>query len=559
MRETHHSRNFAGALAIAMVAPVAPHSTSLAHAAVDRAGTVELTPIGRLETGLFDMGASEIAAYHPATKRLFVVNGAEGLDILDASDPSTLHRVAVRRMQNPTSVAVHGDVVAVATMGRGDGVRGTVRFFDPQGTELGRVQVGFGPDMIAFAPDGRTLLVACEGEPSAIEPTMDPPGTISIIDLSRGVSSASVVDAGFERFESQRAALIDRGLRVVVPGKSLVDDLEPEYIAFAPDGRFAFVTLQENNAIAIVDVAARRVQSIEPLGFRDCARPGMGLDGIADGRAAPRPVPVMAMYQPDGIVAFEVDGALWLATANEGESRESSFNEVITLQQGRMALGPDEEAMPAEGALQVSCVRAPESFGGGFCAFGTRSVSLWRVMPEALRTSANEDASDASVVVSGAEIGSAAITPAWDSGDAIERIVAERTPALFNVDHRKTPRVDARSLNKGPEPEGIATGFVHGRRMLFVTLERSGGVVVIDASDPLAPSLVGYANPRRADVDLSIDVDRNAVPDALASAGDLGPEGVLFIPRSLSPTGEDMVVVCNEVSGATTLWHIDMK
>lgn len=527
---------------------------------------VELRVVGRFESGLFDVGASEIAGYHPGAKRLFVVNGSQGLDMLDASDVGDLRRVAVRRLRDPTSVAIFGDLVAVAARGASPTARGMVHLLDPTGTELARLEVGHAPDMVAFTPDGRTLLVACEGEASPTDATIDPPGSIALIDLANGPSRATVTDAGFDAFEAQRSELMARGLRAVVPGRTLSQEIEPEFIATSPDGRWAFATLQENNAIAVLDLEAQRVTSIQPLGFRDGMSPGMGFDAIDDDKAAPRAVPVSALFQPDAIVAFEQDGELWLVTANEGEAREGVFDEAITLEQAR-ALARDErarghgsargaapseavhdgeasalsEALLPEGRLLVSCVRAPASAGAGFCTFGTRSVSLWRVDRAAL------------------EAGLPAISLAWDSGEAIERLVSERTPALFNADHRRNARIDARSLIKGPEPEGLAIGAIDGHRLLFVTLERCGGVVVIDASVPLSPRIVGFSNTRHAEVDLSIDLDRDGIPDELAQAGDLGPEGVHFIPAAMSPTGRDLLVVCHEVSGTTTLLEVTRR
>ncbi|MBX3356357.1 MAG: choice-of-anchor I family protein [Phycisphaeraceae bacterium] len=502
--------------------------------------TARLRVVGRHSSGLFDKASSEIAAYHAPTRRLFVVNGTVGLDVLDLANPAEPVRVDAIRLRRPTSVAVHGDLVAVAAMGPAPGDRGSVNFYDPSARVLRRMVVGFGPDMICFTRDGKTLLVACEGEPSLRDREVDPPGTIAFIDLSKGVEQATVTEAGFGAFEPQRQALINRGLRVVSPGRSLAQDLEPEYIALSPNDRWAFVTLQENNAIAIVDVTERKVVSIEPLGFRDAMTPGMGLDAIADGVANPAPVPVLAMFQPDALVAFEHEGALWLATANEGEAREGTIDEAITLDQARaMASGGEAKAIP-EGRLLVSSVPAPATFGGRFCAFGTRSMSLWRVDLAAI----------------GAAPERPAIVLAWDSGEIIERMVAERTPALFNADHRRTAKVDARSLSKGPEPEGVALAEIDGRRLLIVTLERSSGVMIFDATDPAAPKFAGYANPRAAEVDLSIDLDGDGVPDHFAAAGDLGPEGVHFLPASVSPTGRPLLIVCNEVSGTTTLFEV---
>jgi len=498
--------------------------------------------VGRHGTGHFDMSTSEVPAWHAASRRLFVVNAAEGLDIIDIAEPAALRRIAVRRQVGATSVAVHGDLVAWAVAGSAPGARGLVRLLDGDGRDRARLAVGFGPDMVTFTPDGTKLLVACEGEcpaPSAGASTgtlVDPHGTVAIIDLADGIGTATVTELGFDAFEVQRSALIERGLRVVSPGRSLAEDLEPEYIAMAPDGRHAFVTLQENNAIAVIDLERREVRSIEPLGFRDCSRPGMGIDAVVDGVGDPRPVPVLAMYQPDAIVAFDHDGVTWLVTANEGEAREGSFNEAITWRQA-MAMRNGTASLAREpepwGELLVSCVPAPASAGGGLCAFGTRSVSLWRFDPETSR-----------------------ISLAWDSGEAIERLIAERTPALFNADHRRGPNVDARSLSKGPEPEGLALATISGRRLVFVAFERSGGVMALDLTDPARPSFVGRFDSRDPLVDLSVDLDRYGIPDHWESAGDLGPEAMTFIPSASSPTGEDLLVVCNEVSGTTTILRV---
>lgn len=529
-------------------------------AAQEPRNELHLEPIGRATTGLFDMGASEIAAYHPRTKRLFVVNGGEGMDIIDLAEPTRPARVAVRRRSNPTSVAVHGDLIALSALAKSPSSRGLVRFFDPMGDELGKITVGFGPDMVAFTPDGRSLLVACEGE--AVPPkdgdgdAIDPPGSIAIVDLSEGPAKARMTELGFDSFEAQRAALVERGLRVVTPGRTLAQDCEPEYIAMSPDGRRAFVTLQENNAIAVIDLERRAIVSIEPLGFRDCSNPGMGVDAVVDGKGEPRPVPVLALPQPDSVAAFEHGGTLWLLTANEGETRTGSFDEAITWRQftatqrataatpreatssPRDVSTPPRDSSAPRGdepwqKLQVSCVPAPSSVGSMPCAFGTRSVSLWRFDPATNR-----------------------ISLAWDSGEAIERMVAERTPQLFNADHSKGLRVDARSASKGPEPEGLAITEVGDRRLAVITLERASAVMLLDLTDPTSPQFVGFRCDRNPEIDLGEDNDHDRRPDHWEEAGDLGPEGVLVIPASQSPTGETLVVVCNEVSGTTTIHRL---
>ena len=61
--------------------------------------------------------------------------------------------------------------------------------------------------------------------------------------------------------------------------------------------------------------------------------------------------------------------------------------------------------------------------------------------------------------------------------------------------------LDNRSHNKGPEPEGLAVGRVDGAPYLWLGLERIGGVMVDDLSDPAAPLFVDCANNRFFPVD----------------------------------------------------------
>ena len=151
-------------------------------------------------------------------------------------------------------------------------------------------------------------------------------------------------------------------------------------------------------------------------------------------------------------------------------------------------------------------------------AFGGRGITLWRLVG-----------------------GRPAI--AWDSGDIVERTVAERMPEAHNGDGKKAGSKDARSTSKGPEVEGLALGTVGARRLLFAGLERAGGVMAWDVTDPSAPVLLDYVNPR----------DPAAPP---AAAGDVAPEGLLFIPAAASPNGRPLLIACNELSGTTTVWEV---
>ncbi|MBK8906956.1 MAG: choice-of-anchor I family protein [Rhodospirillales bacterium] len=242
---------------------------------------IELTRIGAYRSGVFDQGAAEISAFDPVTQRLFVVNGAEedaagnsrlpGVDVLDLSDPAAPELLFSLDFSGraATSVAVANGMLAVALPQDPVTDAGEVAFFPTsvgvQGFSLGRVTVGALPDMLTFAPDGQRILVANEGEP---DEGVDPEGSISIIDLSSGVIGATARSVDFSAFTGLEETLRAKDVRIF-PGKTAAEDFEPEYIAISPDGSTAFVTLQENNAFAVVDIAAGAVLDIVPLGHKN--------------------------------------------------------------------------------------------------------------------------------------------------------------------------------------------------------------------------------------------------------------------------------------------------
>jgi len=473
--------------------------------------TITLTPLGRFES---PDGTAEIVAHDPATQRLFVTDSDnDRVDVLDVSDPAAPERLfsidvaedVGDAVGGVTSVAVNGGLIAVAIENSDADADGLVAFYTNAGRPLGTVTVGNLPDMLAFTPDGTALLVANEGEPTDAG---DPPGSISIVDLSTGLIGAGVETLTFEAFDAQ--ALREEGVRIF-PGKTAAEDLEPEFIAVSPDGTTAFVTLQENNAVAVVDIANGTIADIVPLGSKEHGLDGNGLDASdRDGGINIQPRPVNGLFMPDAIASYTAaDGQTYYVTANEGDARDED---------ARVAdLSLDDEAFPdadslqdeaALGRLEVSTIDGDTDGDGDFDAlfsYGARSFSIW----------------------------DSAGNRVFDSGDAFERITADQVPDLFNSNG--TPDTfDERSDNKGPEPEGVAVGEIDGQTFAFIGLERVGGIMVYDVSDPAAPSFVQYVN----------------TPE------DIGPEGLAFIAAEDSPTGAPLLAVSHEESGTTTLFGI---
>lgn len=246
-------------------------------AAANRSHTAILTHLDSFNPGPAAEGASEIVTYDPAGQKLYVVNAVDAtVDILDASDPQNLTRAAqidltpYGRMAN--SVDFHDGVLVAAVENVDKQANGRAVFFDATGSFLSSVEVGALPDMVTFTPDGTAVLVANEGEPND-DYTVDPEGSITIIDMSAGAANLTQADAAtadFTAFNGREAEMRARGIRIYPgTGATLAQDVEPEYIAVAPDGATAFVTLQEANAFAVVDIATAVVEDILPLGLKD--------------------------------------------------------------------------------------------------------------------------------------------------------------------------------------------------------------------------------------------------------------------------------------------------
>jgi DNA-binding beta-propeller fold protein YncE len=258
------------------------HNLPAAPSSIGSISELDIELLGTYKTGKFDEGAAEIAAYDTATKRLFVVNAAGSVDVLDISNPSLpvkLFEIAIKTLTGgtPNSVAVKNGMVAVAIEIQQEETEtqlpGKVAFLaanivSPPTSIDHMVTVGALPDMLTFTPDGKKVLVANEGEPSE---TVDPQGSVSIIDVSAGAANASVQTASFEPFDGSENLLRAKGIRLF-PGKKVSQDVEPEYISVSPDGKTAFVTLQEANAFAVLDIAKAQIIDIIPLGYKDHSR-----------------------------------------------------------------------------------------------------------------------------------------------------------------------------------------------------------------------------------------------------------------------------------------------
>lgn len=493
----------------------------------------ELQFLGRYETSTYDAGGTEITAFDAASKRLFSVNGSTGkVDIINFANPATPTLITSFDLTpfglSANSVAAKNGIIAIGVEAVVKQDSGKVVLIDANGTFLNSVTVGALPDMITFTPNGQYILVACEGEPNTTY-TNDPEGSVGIINISGGVASATLQIASFAPFNS---ATLDPSIRKFGPGSTLAQDLEPEYIAISDNSLTAWVTCQENNAWAIIDIPTATVTSLVGMGFKDHSIPGNGLDASDQNGGVVNITtwPIKGMYQPDAITAFTVGGQNYIISANEGDVREyTALNEASRLGSGSYLLDPTVFPNAATlknnsnlGRLNVTTKTGDIDNDGDFDvihSFGARSFSIWN----------------------------AAGALVWDSGDQIEQLMNTISPANFNCSNTNNTKKN-RSDDKGPEPEAVTVAQIGDSLFAFVGLERIGGVMIYNITNPNAPTFSSYINTRNF-----------AQTPSLNNGGDLGPEGIIFIPKNESPNGKDLLVLSNEISGTISIYQVGRR
>jgi len=603
--------------------------------------------IARYQSNLLGESAAEIVAFHSTSKRVYVINAKSSqVDILSGisssealATPLTSSNLTkdgsidisanITESGGINSVAVHGNLLAVAVENTNKQANGVVAFYrldETTGTAsyLSQVAVGALPDNVQFSPDGTKLVVACEGEPSSDYLT-DPEGSIGIINItgqSPALSPAtSATLLGFKDFNAggSRASELPPSVRIFGGAfggtlSTVAQDLEPEYVAFAEDSSMAYVSLQENNAIAVVDLTTSKISKILALGNKDYSKAENALDvsdkdknasvkgtmhhngkgriNITDWKG------VVGTYQPDAIASYTVNGVNYILTANEGDAREyisGELNEDFETQisceaedlnwdvtQNACFNGDTPTMCATKGLLNKEnevCFSYVEEFRvedltangsyGDFVAPIPDSVAAIadnfspeiteQITDEALGrlkiTTVNTLNKDTNTVTTLQSYGARSFSIwtesgdlVFDSGSDIAKITAGRVGEFFNASNDKKPddKKNDRSSAKGAEPEALTVGVVNGRTYAFVGLERVGGIMMYDITNPYGVQFIEY--------NLNRDFTKN--PTKSTEAGDVGPEGMKFVPADKSPTGQAILIVGNEVSGSTAVYEI---
>ncbi len=476
----------------------------------------------------FDSGSGEAGSEVVSVEgtRVYVTNGAEGrIDVFSRMTGEKVSQINVAGIDGfggLTSVAVKNGLVAVAVHRAAvDGAAqpGAIAVYDAHSLEqVAQVDVGNLPDMVRFSADGTQIYTAIEGEYSADLATQAA-GGIAVIDIlgDRFVGATY----GFEAFDDQLDALIAAGVRTF-PDRLPSEDWEPEYITIDPTTGHLLVTIQEANAVAVFDPATRSFTKILPLGTIDRSLDANALDANDDGIIDIRTFDdLVGIRMPDAIAAVEIGASTYFLTANEGDDR-GDFDEggdvarVGDILDGEVAGLSIDAAVNTAGLerLNVSIIDGDTDGDGDIDvlhAYGARGFTIFNASGEVV----------------------------FESGADFERLISQyRVPNAFNNDgfpsEADTSIVDdVRSDNKGPEPEAIAVGEIGGRTFAFVGLERDGGIMVYDITDPARAEFATYIE--------------------CAELGDVSPEVIQFIDARHSGTGRPMLAVCYEISGTTTL------
>ncbi|MBN2824371.1 MAG: choice-of-anchor I family protein [Campylobacterales bacterium] len=489
--------------------------------AVEVNGT--LSKVGSYETN--KEAGSEIVAYDKTSKRMFVTNGEDkAVDIIDISDvtaPTLVKSVDITPYGTGlNSVAVHNGVVAVAvevksTDGLNTNSKGKVVFFDTDGNFAKEVTVGYLPDMVTFNEDGTKVVVANEGEPNG-NYSVDPMGSVGIINMA---------DYAYSDVDFSGATLSDAkdGTPVRLggtPSNDQAKDIEPEYVAVSGD--YAFVTLQENNAMAKVNLTTGTLEYVKSYGAKSYEEgSGNTIDIEEEGEIKMQNYKgLFGLYMPDSIAAYTTNSTTYLVTANEGDGREYPVDDVNDTLETGDALTDESKiskldldaSIAADYAndndLKVVIDMGDTDNDGDYdklYTYGARSFSIWDTNGDLV----------------------------FDSTDTISKMVAKMQPTLFNQDEGE---MDGRSGNKGAEPEALTIGTIGDKTLAFVGLERQNVIMVFDITNPSNVTLKQYF--------------------MTETEGDISAEGMKFVPASESPNGKNLLLVAYEVSGSTVIYEV---
>ena len=523
------------------------------------------------------VGSGEVVSFSPTQDTLAVTdNSAGGIRLYRHNGTAFANHatvdVAAWFTANPVADFVYSDVtsVALSTDGSGIGVAAAINgstvnvggtnyttsipqlgrlvFFNLEtGAVIGSVAAGYHPDMVAIK-NGKVAVAneaqhAWAGSGAVNIATFDSvqqPGSVTVADLTgldkntlaAALATLPVTTTDFSGVSGMISGLRDHTSFDPANEKLKHFHIEPEYIAFSPDNTQLFVGLQENNAIAVLNLADNTWANITGLGQQAITIDASDEDDLFDVTNA-----CFGLPMPDSLATWTAGGNTYIITANEGDARvddgdikrlgtgsgnavsiyglASDFAPSTTdLDFGRLNILVDQSLNGP-----VFPTTAPNSDINKIVSMGTRGLSLWK------------KEADNSV--------------SFVSHLPLESELFARDPQRHNANNGGLKTAfDSRSDDKGPEPEAVAVTTLAGGTVIAVAgMERQNGVVVVDITNPASPQVLRYIND--------------------SGQGLISPETVTIVDAVDSPTGTVLAIVGYEgiidsnVAGGVGVYEIN--
>ena len=541
-------------IAAALCAAVAFPAAAMSTAGYENGNSsLDITMSAHYTSGSFnaDGGVMEIVAYNKANGHAYAVNGQDGvlasIDIAGGDTELSSVDIDVKALVSDsdftygdmTSVAVSpdGSLIATALQDADYDEEGRIALFssDSDGSiELLKVyEAGIQPDMVTFSPDGRYVLTADEGEPREGYGENDPEGSVTVVSLEDDIVSV----IGFEAFDNPlaRKALSDKGI-IMQKGTVPSEDFEPEYIAVGNNK--AYITLQEANAVAVLDLDSMLFTGVYTVGLEDYSIVPVDIDKKDDAYNPRTYETLRGIRMPDGIAYFSIAGNDYIVTANEGDAREwGDYLNEDERDFGDGDVSPTGAITAENSGLDGKVVFLASNDYDGLDVgidylYGGRTMTIFRVDDSGLEE-------------------------VFTTADDAERITYSYLPEYYNASNDNAV-LDDRSGKKGPEAEAVTVGEVNGRIYAFLALERTGGIMVYDVTEPENSKYVNYINTRDfTSIVSGSEIYEDGALDKWVTGGDVAPEGLAFVSAEDSPSEEALLIAAFEVSGTVAVYTLN--
>lgn len=510
--------------------------------------TLDISKIAGYDVGVKDEdgGVAEIVKFNSDNNKFYLINGKmQTIDIVSL-DGLKDEEGQVLKKEKSVNIAdsvnssnfIYGDLtsidinikedIVVATVQNQDYKKsGKIVVMDYEGNVLEMFDAGIQPDNVKISNDGKYILSADEGEPREGKSSKDwdPEGSVTIVNYETKETKTV-------KFDDQ--SKIDKDVCIRNKEGGAVLDLEPEYIALSHDESKGYISLQENNAIATIDIKGGALVSVKSLGFKDNSIKGNEIDAGRDGIINIENLPIKSLYMPDSLSSVNINGKDYIVTANEGDATEWGKEDAEFINISKFGDYFEDKDLNS----------TDDTFGG-------MTAEEAKIKFEEMKASGNYDklevltdmGDDAIYILGGRSFSiwdADNMKLVYDSGSDFEKITAEVLPEGFNWSNDDN-ELDKRSSKKGPEPEDIKIGRVGEKIYAFIGLERIGGVMTYDITSPSESKYANYINTR----DFSDKI-----------MGDVSPEGLEFVSSEKSSTGKPLILVGNEVSGTVSILQL---